>query len=363
MDSSDDSYQAVKSEEQLVHNMFTHKLLPQTDLYVMLFRNQLIVQDKQQKNIDTYPQKDFFDKRELGHLFKPILHEGQLFFKFDSSIYVLNNNVIEKADESYHTFDVFNKKSSSSSSAFTSVLLDVCALFSFNGKLYTKYLDKHHNIDELYVKEKNGFVFVKRCEGFFVQFCDKVLVLSENGVFKLNDDLTLQLISQVQQRMSLRYGCHIVTYNNEQVYIFDMITETTKIVEFDEKFKHEKIYEVLELGCTGLQLKTEILAEVFGAEYPQQLKQYWDNYMDKHCDQYPIYLETIKKLIPFSQLCQHYNEKYIQKAEYYQRSFETHQFMHREKQTRVVNALSTLSQLLNQASNHLANISQVETYQ
>ncbi|CAL5988138.1 Conserved_hypothetical protein [Hexamita inflata] len=356
MDSSEDSYYSVKSEEQLVHNMFTHKLLPYTDLYIMLFRHQLLIQDKQQQNVVTYLQEDIFDIRELGHLFKPILHEGQLFYKFDSSIYVLNNNEIEKADESYNTFDVVDEESSSSS-AFMSFLSDVCALFSFNGKLYTKQLDK------LYVKEKNGFVFVKECEGFFVQFCDKVLVLSENGIFKLNDDLSLQLISQVQQQMSLSCGCHVVTYNNEQVHIFDMITETTNIVEFDEKFKQEKIYEVVELGCTGLQLKTEILAEVFGAEYPQQLKQYWDNYMNKHCEQYPIYLETVKNLIPFSQLCQHYNEKYRQKAELYQRSFETRQFMHREKQTRVVNALSTLSQLLNQASNCLANISQVESYQ
>ncbi|CAL5988142.1 Conserved_hypothetical protein [Hexamita inflata] len=321
----------------------------------MLYRGKLEVQDQYQQKIVTNPQLEhFYIVEEVWNMLKPVLHNGQLFYKFNQTIFVLNKNQIERAPESYQILDT----ASSESTQFDMLtfFLDLYSLFSFNGKLYNKQNHK------LYVKKTDKFVFVRECKGFFAQFCDKVLMFCWDGTFKLNEDLSMTLISNVQQQI-LFIGCNIISYNEEEVHIFDMITETTNIVEFDEKFKHETIYEVVELGCTGLQLKTEILSEVFGAEYPQQLKQYWDNYMNKHCEQYPIYLETVKNLIPFSQLCQHYNEKYRQKAELQQRSFETHQFMNREKQTRVVNALSTLSQLLNQASNCLANISQVESYQ
>ncbi|CAL6049523.1 Hypothetical_protein [Hexamita inflata] len=78
---------------------------------------------------------------------------------------------------------------------------------------------------------------------------------------------------------------------------------TCKVIRersYNEDFNDLNIYKQLELGCSGLQLKREVLINLFGEEFPNQLKHCYDVYIQDQIDRFPIYMQNCDSLLPFS---------------------------------------------------------------
>ncbi|CAL5981687.1 Conserved_hypothetical protein [Hexamita inflata] len=153
-------------------------------------------------------------------------------------------------------------------------LCNIKQLFSFNDKLFVCGGNK------LFVKEDENFIFVKDTTDIFYQFCNNIFVFNSktNDLFKLKQNLDYEFIFHFLEvkKVSLAHGGVIVCYNDCATYYINMMTckDDLQIIQrpYNEDFNELYIYKQLELGCSGLQLKREILIDLFGEEFPNQLK-------------------------------------------------------------------------------------------
>ncbi|CAL5981881.1 Conserved_hypothetical protein [Hexamita inflata] len=91
----------------------------------------------------------------------------------------------------------------------------------------------------------------------------------------------------------------------ETVYAVNIVTQQTQILHHDTRFSKNNIYDNVELGVAGIQLKNEILAELFGQESILKIKEAYENYYFMITNQYPelknelnCYVCTAKGQIP-----------------------------------------------------------------
>ncbi|CAL5981891.1 Conserved_hypothetical protein [Hexamita inflata] len=73
----------------------------------------------------------------------------------------------------------------------------------------------------------------------------------------------------------------------EIVYVFNIVTQQFKKLQFDTRFSKNNIYDNVELGVAGIQLKNEILAELFGQESILKIKEAYENHYFMITNQYP----------------------------------------------------------------------------
>ncbi|CAL6070195.1 Hypothetical_protein [Hexamita inflata] len=139
----------------------------------------------------------------------------------------------------------------------------------------------------------------------------------------------------------------------------------SRVVEqpYNEEFNFMKIGEQLILGEIGLQLKKEILIEIFGEEFPNQLKQCYNSYIQDQINNYPIYSQNCNQLLPFSVLHQYFFDLDLERKDKINNGIVslTSKISKQEEYLNV--KLEIASQLLNQAVSQFKRLSNVEACQ
>ncbi|CAL6032192.1 Conserved_hypothetical protein [Hexamita inflata] len=96
-----------------------------------------------------------------------------------------------------------------------------------------------------------------------VQFCDLTFALSSRGIEQVMSDQSLKFVHELQaQQLLLTTGGFIVAKRTNDVQIIHLLTMREKITT-DKRFSDELFSQQLELGPMGLQLKSEIIRELF----------------------------------------------------------------------------------------------------
>ncbi|CAL6047643.1 Conserved_hypothetical protein [Hexamita inflata] len=103
------------------------------------------------------------------------------------------------------------------------------------------------------------------------QFCDIVYIVEDGKLCALNSDLTRNSIIDDQFEVILLCSSIIDLKNVKgcKVKVFDMLNITLQEgqnQQFDDYFGN-----LLELGTTGLKLKDNLLFDLFGVDYSQQV--------------------------------------------------------------------------------------------
>ncbi|CAL6070229.1 Conserved_hypothetical protein [Hexamita inflata] len=359
---SSDSEDSSESVAKLTKYLFIHKFRPNLDIYCLIDKNKIIIRN----NMKIYTQFDINNAEfeilgDFMHFLNPVIYKGLLYLNYESTLYCLTDkNMYESAlSQMARIQDLDNHIEDGSFSADSEE--SVCALFSFNGKLFLREIEK------LYVKEEEGFKFVKDVNGFFLQFCNNIFVFNDstNEIFKLNENLDYELIMKFQElkKVTLAHGGVTVCYNNSVTYFINMMT--CEVVErpYNKEYSHTKIYQQLELGCSGLQLKKEILIEIFGEEFPNQIKQCYDSYIQDQINNFPIYSQNCNQLLPFSVLYQYFSDLDLERKDKISQNLTSLTNKIRSQEETLSNKLETASQLLNQAVSQLELLSSVEVCQ
>ncbi|CAL6041346.1 Conserved_hypothetical protein [Hexamita inflata] len=359
---SSDLEDSSESIAKLTKCMFIHKFRPNLNIYCLIDKNKIIIRN----NWKIYTQFDINNAEfeilgDFMHFLNPVIYKGLLYLNYESTLYCLTgNNIYESAlSQMARTQDLDNNIENGSFS--TDSEESVCALFSFNGKLFLREIEK------LYVKEEKGFKFVKDANGFFLQFCNNIFVFNDNTneIFKLNKNLDYELIMKFQElnKVTLAHGGVIVCYNNSVTYFINMMT--CKVVErpYNKEYSHTKIYQQLELGCSGLQLKKEILIDIFGEEFPNQIKQCYDSYIQDQINNFPVYSQNCNSLLPYSVLYQYFSDLDLERKDKIYQNLTSLTNKIRSQEETLCNILEIASQLLNQVVSRFELLSIVEVCQ
>ncbi|CAL6070215.1 Hypothetical_protein [Hexamita inflata] len=246
----------------------------------------------------------------------------------------------------------------------------ICSLFSFNQNLFKREFKK------LSVYRNNQFEMMKDLNGYYFQFCNNILVLELNDddndeeneefrILKLIDNYETQLILNASELQMLPFiTCGVLILCNDDATTFiDMMTSKVVSLPTREAFKLEQIHEILELSNSGLQLKKEILIEIFGEEFPNQIKQCYDSYIQDQINNFPIYSQNCNQLLPFSVLYQYFSDLDLERKDKISQNLTSLTNKIRSQEETLSNKLETASQLLNQAVSQLELLSSVEVCQ
>ncbi|CAL6070963.1 Hypothetical_protein [Hexamita inflata] len=140
---------------------------------------------------------------------------------------------------------------------------------------------------------------------------------------------------------------------------------TSKVVSLPtrEVFKLEQIHEILELSNSGLQLKNEILIEIFGEEFPNQIKQCYDSYIQDQINNFSVYSQNCNQLLTFSVLHQYFSDLDLDRKDKISQNITSLTNKIRSHEETLNNKLEMASQLLNKAVSQLDLLSSVEVCQ
>ncbi|CAL6014724.1 Hypothetical_protein [Hexamita inflata] len=155
-------------------------------------------------------------------------------------------------------------------------------MFTLNDKLYI-----HNNSSKLFQVRGKSLRCVNRkhFNMHYYQFCDKVYAVGQYNIFKVENNLKLVEIENVAYpRIVFAQGGVLVlihyyynSYAVQNYYVLNMLDGVITTIKQDEVDLSD-IPNVIALGPAGWQLKNEILARLCGADFPQRMVDYFNNY-------------------------------------------------------------------------------------
>ncbi|CAL6006628.1 Conserved_hypothetical protein [Hexamita inflata] len=110
------------------------------------------------------------------------------------------------------------------------------------------------------------------------QFCDIVYVVENERLCAFKSDLTRNSIVDDSFEVILFCSSTIILKSDRTVQVFDMLSKTLK--EGQNKFDYH-FNDLLEVGAYGLKLKDMVLIDLFGLDYPQQVEDYYKNFIQQ----------------------------------------------------------------------------------
>ncbi|CAL5992089.1 Conserved_hypothetical protein [Hexamita inflata] len=151
-------------------------------------------------------------------------------------------------------------------------------MFTVNNKLYI-----HNNSSKLFQIEGKQLKCVNRkhFSTYYFQFCDKIYAIGKDMIFTVENNLKLKQFDYLQfQHIIFSQGATIVLNDKQyynQYYFLNMLDGVIKGMKFDQ-IDLRDIQKAIELGPTGWQLKNEILVQLWGADFPRRMTDYFNNY-------------------------------------------------------------------------------------
>ncbi|CAL5999332.1 Hypothetical_protein [Hexamita inflata] len=298
------SDQCLKQSEESHKLMFVFKPIYNSDYYISLSCGKLQLMDKNglvcgQKQINYYFEPGqtevFCESSYFTSLFK--IYLSSISYKllpahlnsvcqFDNKIYFILFDLVFVV-----TFDL-------------NIEL-VCQLnqFAVNVKGQNDFRSKSgqlfHLDDKLFVHDcssnlykifnnKLKLVSKKQVNIRYYQFCDKVIAFDGGRIYKVNNNLKLETILDVESsEVIFAQGATLVLrlkyfdyYNKTQYSVFNMLDNR---YTYSNQFNFDEFNQYLELGPTGLQFKNEVLCKIFNDDkIPEHMTNYYNEYQNAH---------------------------------------------------------------------------------
>ncbi|CAL6016904.1 Conserved_hypothetical protein [Hexamita inflata] len=298
------------------------KLAPNLDVYMAIEDNFIHVINKEKKilkqikvDFDYYVGKQFketiqsspvqtvcFQSQVHNFVNNITFHEGSMYLQAFDNVYRIHNMKTELvATLPYLNLNYFKNQPQS--------------LYS-----NSQHLVVYGDIQRQYIQNNGKFKLNNysslQCYNFCGYSCgwdeirQSITFRTENNEGKIEhilynewDDDDNKLISQISFFSS---GILILSSSAfEIVYVVNIVTQKFKKLQRETRFSKNNIYDNVELGVAGIQLKNEILIELFGQESILKLKEAYENHYFMNTNQYPelqnelnCYLCTAKDQIP-----------------------------------------------------------------
>ncbi|CAL6083167.1 Conserved_hypothetical protein [Hexamita inflata] len=202
-------------------------------------------------------------------------------------------------------------------------------LFSLNNDLYV-----HNNNGQLFKLVEGKFISAMNLKvRYFFQFCDRVVAIQDNSVYRVQSDLSLTLIHTFPSIEYVSYaqsGMLIIqtvlngngfNFLNEFVNLVDMSIREVRQEEhgpnsnisevwYDKIYGRKNIDSIQVLGETGLQLRTKFLNEIFDEEFQNQMVSVYQKYINEQIQQFPQFKIQMQNLLSIDILIKQYIKQF-----------------------------------------------------
>ncbi|CAL6056273.1 Conserved_hypothetical protein [Hexamita inflata] len=207
------------------------------------------------------------------------------------------------------------------------------------------------------------FNFAITCMYLMLLMGNKTQIYINSKIIQTNNETELIIHFDTLDSISLGNSGVIIFLNQTTTFFVDMINSRVVEQPYNEEFDQQQICKLLILGEIGLQLKNEILIEIFGEEFPNQIKQCYDSYIQDQINNFPIYSQNCNQLLPFSVLYQYFSDLDLERKDKISQNLTSLTNKIRSQEETLGNKLETASQLLNQAVSQLELLNSVEVCQ
>ncbi|CAL6014634.1 Hypothetical_protein [Hexamita inflata] len=160
-------------------------------------------------------------------------------------------------------------------------------MFSIDGKLYV------HNCSTklLEIKPDHNVKQIDKCKfnTSYYQFCDKVYAVNNQGIHIVQKDLSLVMIHEAYYpkiifassgtMVVLKYQNYNYCSEKTQIYYVISMIDSRVVTADYQNILFISIESMTEMGPIGLQLKQEILTNLFGTDASQRNVDYYNNYV------------------------------------------------------------------------------------
>ncbi|CAL6017082.1 Conserved_hypothetical protein [Hexamita inflata] len=308
----------VEEKEKYLHDcqlLNVMKLAPNLDVYMAVEDGFIHIIDKDRKilhqikvDYDYYVGKQFSnpDQKKYQSLVNNFVnnitfHDGSMYVQAFNKVYRIHNMKTELvACLPYLNFDYFKAYPQSVGSD-------------------SQHLIVYSDLQRQYILNNNKFKFNKysslQCFNFCGHCCSwdeisQCIIFSKFGQELVYDDDHVFDTKSVSKILFCSSG--ILIMNSEEfeiVYIFNIVTQQIEILHYDNRFSKNNIYNNVELGVAGLQLKKEIIVELFGEEAIYKIQEAYENFYKTQTSQYPELENELNSLIGLVKEFPEHNKK------------------------------------------------------
>ncbi|CAL6052131.1 Hypothetical_protein [Hexamita inflata] len=251
-------------------------------------------------------------------------YDGKLYFTFLDFLYVFSDNVVDQVcqiPKYYQTKIKYSKYQQAGT------------LFTINNTLYM-----HNCADSLFKLTKDNklkTVSNEHSQKYYYQFCDNLYCICANKIstvsyYKLNlhykqifEAQDIELISHLNSVLVL--FCWIVDQNGNlksELIILDMLDE--QFIPVPNQLKNTLQYmndyllqDIITLSQNGMELKPELLVQLFGDNYINRIVQYQNSHINKQ--KFNLNFQNAKNVINDC-LFTNVQNKYLMERNYFEKT-------------------------------------------
>ncbi|CAL6016942.1 Conserved_hypothetical protein [Hexamita inflata] len=288
---------ALEEKEKYLHDcqlLNVMKLAPNLDIYMAVDDGFIHIIDKKKKilhqikvDYDYYIGKQFSnaDQKQFCSLIHNfvnniIFHDGSMYVQAFNKVYRINNMKTELVGTlPYLNLDYFKTypQTLCTNSQHLVVYGDQQRQYILNNgkfKLNTQRQLQSYNFCGYccdWDEQNQYIIFCKYCEVLVKQ------VLRDKSVFN----------TKVSKISFFSSGILILSSSAfETVYAVNIVTQQTQILHHDTRFSKNNIYDNVELGVAGIQLKNEIISKLFGEDAISKIKEAYENFYNINTTKY-----------------------------------------------------------------------------
>ncbi|CAL6038923.1 Conserved_hypothetical protein [Hexamita inflata] len=297
----------VEEKEKYLHDcqlLNVMKLAPNLDVYMAVEDGFIHIIDKDRKilhqievDYDYYVGKQFSntDQKQIS---QSLVHNyvNNITF-FNGSMYVQAFNKV---------YRIHNMKTELAGT-IPYLNLDYFKAYPQSVGSDSQHLIVYSDLQRQYILNNNKFKFNKYISLQYFSFCgyscnwgEQSIVFSKFGQV-LEYDNTYFQIKHVSKISFCSSGILVInTENYEIVYVLNIVTQQIQKLYNDLRFSKRNIGDNIELGIAGIQLKQQIIVELFGKDSILQIEQAFKNYYEMNTSQYPQLERELTSFVSFA---------------------------------------------------------------
>ncbi|CAL5985040.1 Conserved_hypothetical protein [Hexamita inflata] len=203
-----------------------------------------------------------------AQMYTPVMCNGELYVQYFEKLVKIQNGQLEVVAEipniNLSYFDSFFAR-----------------MFCQNDQLYASNL-----YGSTYKLLNNNFERYNDTGERYYQFCNKTFMWSyaRQCIYVIQNNMEEKQVCKIRENCtfySFSQGGTLILHSSacQNVFIINLIDETYVELQNDKRFHVDNIKSHLALGVSGLQLKTAILTELFGANFVNLLEKSYNEYI------------------------------------------------------------------------------------
>ncbi|CAL6017086.1 Conserved_hypothetical protein [Hexamita inflata] len=297
----------VEEKEKYLHDcqlLNVMKLAPNLDVYMAVEDGFIHIIDKDRKilhqikvDFDYYMGKKQSNENQSKYQGLtcnlqqyPVIFAGTIYFQAFNKVYKINSNLQLELVASLPYVDLNYFKDHPQS------MFECLDALGINREYQGYYLLNNNKFKFLDLMGSFDFMFVKQNIRWYIETQNVLYSKCVNGNYKeiklIQDTKGCQQVSFCQSGILIIYSdyCSIV-------FVIDFINGKYKELHNDMRFCQENIYNHIQLGPAGIQLKDEIIIELFDRDLLDQIKHSYDNYLEQSIQKTPELCNILNSLI------------------------------------------------------------------